>query len=122
MHLECLNQTCLGLSLVVSVSMDTCWSLQTLTGVKRVNTNVKPVTSVVMQQRRQLLMCSVSTCESHPWLHLVSCFSLSQYINLLFHHCIDGETCLFVASASAKERGRLLGYFIIRNLQRPMKL
>ena len=86
MHLECLNQTCLGLSLVVSVSMDTCWSLQTLTGVKLVNTNVKPVTSVVMQQRRQLLMCSVSTCESYSLLHLVSCFSLSQFTNLLFHH------------------------------------
>ena len=72
MHLECLNQTCLGLSLVVSVIMDTCWSLQTLTGVKLVNTNVKRVTSVVMQQRRQLLMCSVSTCESYSLLHLVS--------------------------------------------------
>ena len=52
MHLEYLNQTCPGLSLVVSVSMDTCLSLQTLTVVKLVNTNVKPVMSVAMEQRR----------------------------------------------------------------------
>ena len=67
MHLECLNQTCLGLSLVVSVSMDTCWSLQTLTGVKLVNTNVKLVMSVAIEQRRQPFMCCVS-------LWMVYCF------------------------------------------------
>ncbi|CAH3163244.1 unnamed protein product [Pocillopora meandrina] len=39
--------------------MDTCWSLQTLTGVKLVNTNVKPVMSVAMEQRRQPFMCCI---------------------------------------------------------------
>ena len=73
------------------------------------NTNVKPVTSAVMQQRQQLLMCSVSTCKSYPlFVHVVSRFSLSQYIDLLLCHIFDGETCLFVALASAKERGRFV--------------
>ena len=109
-YLESPHQQCLGLSLVVSVTMYTCWSLQTLTGVKLVNTNVKPVTSVAMQQRQQLLMCSVSTCKSYPLLHVVSRFSLSQYIDLLLCHIFDGKTCLFVALASAKERGRFVAY------------
>ena len=40
-----------------------------------VNTNVKPVMSVEMQQKRQILMCNVSTCKSYPLLHVVSCIS-----------------------------------------------
>ena len=48
-----------------------------------VNTNVKPVMSVAMQQKRQILMCNVSTCKSYPLLHVVSCF-LSQSISICF--------------------------------------
>ena len=66
------------------------------------NTNVKPVMSVAMQQKWQLLMCSVSTCKSYPLLHVVSCISLSMYINLLLCNIFTGEACLFVALASAR--------------------
>ena len=67
-----------------------------------VNTNVKPVMSVEMQQKRQILMCNVSTCKSHPLLHVVSCISQSKYINLLLCNFFAREACLFVGSASAR--------------------
>ena len=66
------------------------------------NTNVKPVMSVAMQQKRQLLMCSVRTCKSYPLLHVVSCISWSKYINLLLCNFYAGEACLFIALASAR--------------------
>ena len=49
---------------MVSVTVVTCWSLQALTEVKLVNTNVKPATSVAMQQGQQAFMCS-SSCPVH---------------------------------------------------------
>ena len=67
-----------------------------------VNTNVKPVMSVAMQQKRQILMCNVSTCKSYPLLHVVSCISQSKYINLLLCNFFTREACLFVGSASAR--------------------
>ena len=66
------------------------------------NTNVKPVMSVAMQQKRQLLMCSVRTCKSYPLLHVVSCISQSKYISLLLCNFFAGKACLFVGSASAR--------------------
>ena len=63
------------------------------------NTNVKPVMSVAMQQRRQILMCSVSKCINYTLLYAVSCISLSQYIDFNF---FAGEACLFVTSASVR--------------------
>ena len=66
------------------------------------NTNVKPIMSVALQQKRQLLMCNVSTCKSYPLLHVVSCISRSKYINLLLCNFFAGEACLFVGSASAR--------------------
>ena len=82
--------------------MDTCWRLNTLTGLNMVNTNVKPVMSVEMQQKRQILMCNVSTCKSYPLLHVVSCISQSKHINLLLCNVFAREACLFVGSASAR--------------------
>ena len=66
------------------------------------NTNVKRVMGVAMQQKRQLLMCSVRTCKSYPLLHVVSCISQSKYINLLLCNFFAGEACLFLGSASAR--------------------
>ena len=95
-YLESPHQQCLGLSPVVSVTMDTCWRLHTLTGLKMVNTNVKPVMSVAIQQKRQLLMYSVSTWKRYPLLHAVSSISLSQSIDLLL--CSVFARCLFIRS------------------------
>ena len=64
LYLECLPQWCLGWHPMVSVTVVTCWSLQALTEVKLVNTNVKPATSVAMQQGQQAFMCS-SSCPVH---------------------------------------------------------
>ena len=66
------------------------------------NTNVKRIMSVALQQKQQLLMCNVSTCKSHPLLHVVSCISQSKYINLLLCNFFAGEACLFLGSASAR--------------------
>ena len=66
------------------------------------NTNVKPIMSVALQQKRQLLMCNVSTCKSYSLLHVVSCISQSKYINLLLCNFFAGEACLFLGSASAR--------------------
>ena len=96
------HQQCLGLSPVVSVTMDTCWRLHTLTGLKMVNTYVKPVMSVAIQQKRQLLMYSVGTWKRYPLLHAVSSISLSQYIDLLRCNVFAREACLFVSLASAR--------------------
>ena len=67
-----------------------------------VNTNVKPVMSVAIQQKRQLLMYSVSTCKIYPLLHAVSCISLSRYIDLLLRNFFAREACLFAALVSAR--------------------
>ena len=64
LYLECLPQQCLGWHPMVSVTVVTCWSLQALTEVKLVNTNVKPATSVAIQQGQQAFMCS-SSCPVH---------------------------------------------------------
>ena len=66
------------------------------------NTNVKPIMSVALQKKRQLLMCNVSTCKSYPLLRVVSCISQSKYINLLLCNFFAGEACLFLGSASAR--------------------
>ena len=66
------------------------------------NTNVKPVMSVAMQQRQQILMCSVSTCINYTLLYAVSCISLSKYIDLVLCNFFAGEACLFVTSASVR--------------------
>ena len=57
--------------------------------------NVKPEMNLAIQ----LLMCSVSTCESYPLFHFVSYIS---NIDILGRHFFTGKTCLFVASTSAR--------------------
>ena len=53
------------------------------------------------------VQCKLS-CKSYPLLHVISCSSLSKFITLLLCKFFAGEACLFVALASASERGRSL--------------
>ena len=63
------------------------------------NTHVKPVMSVTMQQRRQPLMCSVS--KSFPFLCINSFFYVSiAVLKLIFLTLFLGLTCLFVTHDS----------------------